>query len=70
MCREREGGGGHDKWERGRLSGAKREEGERERIYAAGWLTELVEPSGMLALSVTVIVFALQPGYGEACFRV
>ena len=52
------------------MSGAEREEGERERVYAAGWLTELVEPSGTLALSVTVIVFALQPGYGEAWFWV
>mmetsp|Transcript_48248 Transcript_48248/g.114808 ORF Transcript_48248/g.114808 Transcript_48248/m.114808 type:complete len:306 (-) Transcript_48248:2047-2964(-) len=29
--------------------------------------TELVEPSGTLALSVTVIVFVFQPGKGESC---
>ena len=30
----------------------------------------MVVPSGTLALSVTVIVFALQLGYGGAWFRV
>ena len=43
---------------------------EGERVSASGWLTELVEPSGTLALSVTVIVFVFQPGYEEVCFRV
>ena len=77
-CREREGkrerGGGIDRarenMERGRVQDSEREEGERERVYASGWLTELVEPSGTFALSITVVVFALQLGYVEACFRV
>jgi hypothetical protein len=56
--------------EGGRVQGSEREEGERGRVYASGWLTEFVEPSGTLALRDTVIVFALQPGYGEAWFRV
>ena len=75
--RGREGSGFNERRGRDGLGlGSEREEGERERVYAVGWRTKLVEPSSArarartLALTVAVIVFALQLGSGEACFRV
>ena len=68
---QREGGGEREEGERnGVRFRSKRDEGVKERVHALGWLTEMVSPSGTLSLSVTVIVFALQLGYGEAWFRV
>ena len=67
-------GGGHRQSERehGEREGLRFRErtGREGEVYASGWLTELVEPSGTFALRVTVVVFALQLGYVEACFRI